>query len=72
MSATGFKCPECGWTKSFTANCYAVCNAELAIDEHGWSDVGKYGDMYLPDYADLECGNCGHDDNWHMFEEGFE
>lgn len=69
MSETGFKCPECGNTESFTANCYVVYNAELSITPDGWTDVGKHGDMELPDHADLECDACGYDGNWKEFRE---
>ena len=71
MSETGFRCPECGYEDGFTANCYYVFNAELSISADGWEDTGKYGDMELPEHADLTCGRCGHEDNWHMFEEGY-
>lgn len=69
MSKTGFKCPECGNTESFTANCYVVYNAELTITADGWVDNGKYGDMELPDHADLTCGECEYEGNWREFRE---
>ena len=67
MSETGFKCPECGNTKHFTATQYYVYNAELSIGPDGWTDNGKYGEIELPPSADLECCECGHSDNWHTF-----
>ena len=72
MSETGYICPNCGNTESFTADSYIVFNAELTITEDGWSDNGKYGDMELLDSTQLTCSECGYEDNWHMFEEGFE
>lgn len=72
MSETGFTCPECGNTERFTANSYMVWNAELTITEEGWVDNGKYGEMDLLESTNLTCESCGYEDNWHMFEEGYE
>lgn len=72
MSETGFVCPECGNTERFTASS-VVLSCTLMIDETGW-DWTYGGDCYaeLPEWALMECCECGHEDNWHLFEEGYE
>ena len=69
MNETGFKCPECGTTESFTANAVVLFNARVSISADGWDYWSSGGDCDLTDHADLTCDECGYEDNWKMFRE---
>ena len=71
MSETGFVCPKCGNTERFMASS-VILYCKMCIDEYGWDwSYGGSCDSELPEFALMECCSCGHEDNWHMFEEGY-
>ena len=69
---TGYVCPKCGNTEHFTASAVVCVFGDVSITPDGWDylDCG-YGEVDLAEDATLYCEKCGHEDNWHMFEEGY-
>lgn len=59
MSETGFKCPKCGQTESFTADSVVLYNAKVLINENGWDYWTEGADVDLAGLALLTCEECG-------------
>ena len=72
MSETGYICPKCGNTEHFKADFVIAMYWDCDITEDGWDYFGSCGEVRFDENTNLECCGCGYEDNWHMFEEGYE
>lgn len=69
MVESGFKCPKCGQTESFTASAMTI---EGPIDIYGYGyeeRVGSGLNYSVPDDAAMSCTECGHKSTAYEFAE---
>lgn len=72
MDEIGYVCPKCGNTDAFEADAVMFIFDRCRIDAEGWDCFDSYGEGEFLETTNLECLNCGYEDNWHMFEKGYE